>query len=70
MPTRLRNTPDPPRILTPAASDHAIRTRYTGMRAIVGRPKALSREAITRGKSVYPIIQTDWKNELSEERKH
>ena len=64
MPTRFFNTPEPPRILIPAARDHAIKTRYTGIRGIVGRPMALRRAAITKGKSVYPIMQTDWKNEL------
>lgn len=64
MPTLFLRTPEPPRILIPAARDHAIKTRYTGIRAMVGSPIALSRAAMTRGKSVYPMIQTDWKKEL------
>lgn len=64
MPTLFLRTPEPPRILIPAARDHAIKTRYTGIRAMVGSPIALSRAAMTRGKRVYPMMQTDWKNKL------
>ena len=64
MPTRFFTTPEPPRMLTPAANDHAISTVYTGMRAIFGRWRALSSAAMTSGKSVYPMMQIDWKKEL------
>jgi hypothetical protein len=53
-------------MLTPAASDQAARTRYTGILGINGRPTALSSEAMTRGKSVYPMMDTDWKKALPE----
>lgn len=56
MPTRFCTTPLPPRILTPAASDHATRTRYTGILGMVGSPRADISEAMTRGKRVYPMI--------------
>jgi hypothetical protein len=39
-------------ILTPAASDHAMSTRYTGILTIMGMPTALSSAAMTSGKSV------------------
>lgn len=52
-------------MLTPAAKDHATNTRYTGIRAMVGSPNALSIAAMTKGKSVYPIMQIDWKKELT-----
>jgi hypothetical protein len=64
MPTRFLTTPEPPRILTPAASDHATSTMYTGILAIMGRPIALSIDAMTSGNKVYPMMHTDWKNEL------
>jgi hypothetical protein len=54
-------------MLTPAAKDHAMSARYTGIRAIVGRPNALSIAAMTRGNRVYPMMQTDWKKELMTE---
>lgn len=52
MPTRFFTTPEPPRMLTPAANDHAMSTMYTGTRAIVGRRRALSIAAMTSGKRV------------------
>lgn len=52
MPTRFLTTPEPPMMLTPAANDHAMRTRYTGILTIIGIPTALRREAMTSGKSV------------------
>ena len=52
MPTRFRTTPEPPKMLTPAAKDHATNTRYTGIRAMVGSPSALSMAAMTKGNSV------------------
>jgi hypothetical protein len=58
-------TPLPPRILTPAANDHATSTRYTGILAICGRFKAESNDAMTSGKRVYPITQILWANELA-----
>jgi len=58
-------TPDPPRMLTPAANDHATSTMYTGIRAIVNNPSALSSAAMTRGKMVYPRIETDCMKELN-----
>jgi hypothetical protein len=39
-------------MLTPAANDHAIRTRYTGILTMTGMPMALSSEATTSGNSV------------------
>jgi hypothetical protein len=51
-------------MLTPAARDQAISAMYTGIRAKVGKPRALRRAAITKGNKVYPMMQTDWKNEL------
>lgn len=32
---------------------------------MAGRCNALSMAAMTRGKSVYPMMHTDWKKELS-----
>lgn len=51
-------------MLTPAAKDHSINTMYTGIRAMLGMLTALRSDAMTSGKSVYPMIQTDWKNDL------
>jgi hypothetical protein len=34
------------------------------MRAIIGRPKALRSEAMVRGNSVYPMMETDCMKEL------
>jgi hypothetical protein len=51
-------------ILIPAANDQRIRTRYVGMRAIVGRWRAERRAAMTRGNKVYPMMQIDWAKEL------
>lgn len=58
MPTRFFTTPLPPKMLTPAAKDHATRNRYTGTRATVGMPKAERSAAITKGNKVYPMMQT------------
>ena len=57
MPTLFLTTPLPPRILTPAASNQAMRTRYTGTRTTMGMPRALSKAAMTRGNRVYPMMQ-------------
>jgi hypothetical protein len=65
MPTRFRTTPDPPIIDTPAARDHAMRTRYTGTLTMMGMPMALRSAAMTSGNSVYPMIETDWKKALA-----
>ena len=62
--TLFLTTPDPPKMLTPAANDHATSTMYTGMRAIMNSPTALSSDAMTRGKIVYPKIETDCMKEL------
>lgn len=51
-------------MLMPAASDHATSTMYTGILAIIGRPNALRSDAMTSGNNVYPMMHTDWKNEL------
>ena len=67
MTTRFFTTPDPPRMLTPAASDHRTSTIYTGIRAIAGSCRALRSDAMTRGNKVYPMMHTDWKKELFEE---
>jgi hypothetical protein len=52
MQTRFLTTPEPPIMLTPAASDQAMRTIYTGIRMMTGIPIALRSEAMTRGNSV------------------
>ena len=52
MPTLFLTTPEPPRMLIPAAIDQAISTRYTGTLAMTGRPKADNIEAMTSGNSV------------------
>ena len=51
-------------MLTPAANDQAINTRYIGTLAIMKSPKALRSDATTSGNMVYPSIETDCMIEL------
>lgn len=50
--TRFFTTPLPPRMLTPAASDHRPSTLYTGILTIQCTLTALSTDAMTIGNSV------------------
>lgn len=52
MPTLFFKTPEPPSMLTPAAKDHAVSAIYIGILGIIGKFRALSNDAITRGNRV------------------